>query len=129
MDNRRRHGDVRQRGPRRNKTFASARREPYHCNPRRRFHKVALPLQSSSADSAVKAVSIFSGGSGVDANLWLRRFGAVIFTAILSAVALSQTNAPQGADLVRARYTKYEYMIRMRDGVRLFTAVYVPKDS
>ncbi|HET7348688.1 MAG TPA: CocE/NonD family hydrolase [Acidobacteriaceae bacterium] len=29
---------------------------------------------------------------------------------------------------VRARYTKYEYMIPMRDGVRLFTQVYVPKD-
>jgi hypothetical protein len=32
------------------------------------------------------------------------------------------------ADL-RARYTKYEYRIPMRDGTRLFTAVYVPKDA
>jgi uncharacterized protein len=30
---------------------------------------------------------------------------------------------------VRAHYTKYEYRIPMRDGVRLFTAVYVPKDQ
>ncbi len=30
---------------------------------------------------------------------------------------------------VRARYTKYEYRIPMRDGVKLFTAVYVPKDA
>ena len=30
---------------------------------------------------------------------------------------------------VRAHYTKYEYRIPMRDGVRLFTAVYVPKDA
>ena len=30
---------------------------------------------------------------------------------------------------VRERYTKYEYRIPMRDGVRLFTAVYVPKDT
>jgi uncharacterized protein len=30
-------------------------------------------------------------------------------------------------DFVRAHYTKYEYRIPMRDGVRLFTAVYVPK--
>src|SRR4051794_27014309 len=29
---------------------------------------------------------------------------------------------------VRARYTKYEYRIAMRDGARLFTQVYVPKD-
>jgi putative CocE/NonD family hydrolase len=31
--------------------------------------------------------------------------------------------------LVRSNYTKYEYMIPMRDGARLFTAVYVPKDD
>jgi putative CocE/NonD family hydrolase len=34
----------------------------------------------------------------------------------------------QDVDAVRASYTKYEYRIPMRDGVRLFTAVYVPKD-
>lgn len=28
----------------------------------------------------------------------------------------------------RDRYTKYEYMIPMRDGVKLYTAVYVPKE-
>lgn len=31
-------------------------------------------------------------------------------------------------DYVRAHYTKYEYRIPMRDGVHLFTSVYVPKD-
>lgn len=36
--------------------------------------------------------------------------------------------APTKLD-IRERYTKYEYRIPMRDGVRLFTAVYVPKDS
>jgi putative CocE/NonD family hydrolase len=30
---------------------------------------------------------------------------------------------------VKAHYTKYEYRVPMRDGVRLFTAVYVPKDA
>ncbi|MEG0042555.1 MAG: X-Pro dipeptidyl-peptidase, partial [Massilia sp.] len=29
----------------------------------------------------------------------------------------------------REAYTKYEYRIPMRDGVQLFTVVYVPKDS
>jgi predicted acyl esterase len=29
---------------------------------------------------------------------------------------------------VRAHYTKYEYRIPMRDGVKLYTAVYAPKD-
>ena len=32
-------------------------------------------------------------------------------------------------DYVRAHYTKYEFRIPMRDGARLFTAVYVPKDA
>ena len=32
-------------------------------------------------------------------------------------------------DYIRANYTKYEYQIPMRDGVKLFTAVYVPKDT
>jgi putative CocE/NonD family hydrolase len=30
---------------------------------------------------------------------------------------------------IRSNYTKYEYEIPMRDGKRLFTAVYVPKDT
>jgi putative CocE/NonD family hydrolase len=33
-----------------------------------------------------------------------------------------------GAAYVREHYTKYEYEIPMRDGVKLFTSVYVPKD-
>ncbi|QNI31801.1 CocE/NonD family hydrolase [Alloacidobacterium dinghuense] len=32
-------------------------------------------------------------------------------------------------DYVKAHYTKYEYRIPMRDGVHLFTSVYVPKDT
>jgi len=30
---------------------------------------------------------------------------------------------------IRARYTKYEFRIAMRDGAKLFTSVYVPKDA
>lgn len=33
------------------------------------------------------------------------------------------------ARAIREHYTKYEYRIRMRDGVRLFTVAYVPKDA
>jgi len=32
-------------------------------------------------------------------------------------------------DYVKAHYTKYEYRIPMRDGIHLFTSVYVPKDT
>jgi putative CocE/NonD family hydrolase len=63
------------------------------------------------------------------ANSRFRPLYAVILFLTLSGPALSQTNAPQGAEGVRARYTKYEYRVPMRDGVRLFTAVYVPKDA
>ena len=44
-------------------------------------------------------------------------------------------NADDAADAsvakrnLRASYTKYEYRIPMRDGVKLFTVVYVPKDA
>jgi putative CocE/NonD family hydrolase len=62
----------------------------------------------------------------------LNRFRLLWAAAILmtlSGAAFSQTNMPQGAEGVRARYTKYEYRVPMRDGVHLFTAVYVPKDA
>lgn len=51
--------------------------------------------------------------------------------AAVVGLALAGTLAPggQGLDDVRARYTKYEYMVPMRDGVKLFTSVYVPKDQ
>ncbi|HVX11456.1 MAG TPA: CocE/NonD family hydrolase [Pirellulales bacterium] len=35
----------------------------------------------------------------------------------------------QGLEYVKANYTKYEYRIPMRDGKKLFTTVYVPKDD
>lgn len=35
----------------------------------------------------------------------------------------------QGLDYVKANYTKYEFRIPMRDGKKLFTSVYIPKDS
>ncbi len=35
----------------------------------------------------------------------------------------------QGEAAVREQFTKYEYRVPMRDGAKLFTAVYVPKDA
>lgn len=35
----------------------------------------------------------------------------------------------QDADFIRNNYDKYEYQIAMRDGIKLFTSVYVPKDK
>jgi hypothetical protein len=63
----------------------------------------------------------------------LHRLLFVILTvpAFTFAVAQAQLSSPQSPpeDYVRAHYTKYEFRIPMRDGKRLFTAVYVPKDA
>src|SRR5438309_1318246 len=40
-----------------------------------------------------------------------------------------RTSRAQGLEYVKAHYTKYEFKVPMRDGVRLFTSVYVPKDD
>jgi len=47
------------------------------------------------------------------------------------AMLLAQPTAEQRTQLAYtlAHYTKFEYRIPMRDGVRLFAAVYVPKDE
>jgi putative CocE/NonD family hydrolase len=58
----------------------------------------------------------------------LRRLAAL---AVLVALALSQARAqdtPPADAYVRANYTKYDHMVKMRDGVSLFTSVYLPKD-
>ena len=53
----------------------------------------------------------------------------VLMAAVLAAAMIAQSKPAQAPYDVREHYTKYEYRIAMRDGVRLFTAVYIPKDS
>jgi uncharacterized protein len=60
----------------------------------------------------------------------------LVFVLMLSVCAgkvMAQTMAPMPEapkeDYVKAHYTKYEYRIAMRDGKKLFTSVYVPKDA
>ena len=48
--------------------------------------------------------------------------------AVQAATAQATPSAPE-ENYVKSHYTKYEYRIPMRDGVHLFTSVYVPKDS
>ncbi|HKQ08417.1 MAG TPA: CocE/NonD family hydrolase [Blastocatellia bacterium] len=52
-----------------------------------------------------------------------------LMAAAMILLAMFSVGAAQTADNVRAHYTKYEYLVPMRDGVRLFTSVYVPKDK
>jgi putative CocE/NonD family hydrolase len=53
---------------------------------------------------------------------------SVVVTALIG-MCMPRVIAAQGLEHVKANYTKYEYHIPMRDGKRLFTAVYVPKDD
>ena len=54
-----------------------------------------------------------------------------VLTALSIALTIPVYGQEEVADSVyfRENYTKHEYMIPMRDGVKLFTAVYVPKDT
>jgi putative CocE/NonD family hydrolase len=56
---------------------------------------------------------------------------AILLVSLLlcasSVVAQAKADSPEFD--VKEHYTKYEYRIPMRDGVHLFTAIYVPKDS
>lgn len=48
--------------------------------------------------------------------------------ALLCLLLVAGPVPAQAVD-IKAQYTKYEFRIPMRDGVKLFTAVYVPKDD
>jgi hypothetical protein len=59
-----------------------------------------------------------------------RRIGLWFFVLFLGFLPRVWSQArPEEEFSVREHYTKYEYRIPMRDGVRLFTSVYVPKDT
>jgi len=61
----------------------------------------------------------------------LRRNYAVLFLLFLIATSASVAQPlPASPDFdVKEHYTKYEYRVAMRDGVHLFTSIYVPKDT
>src|SRR5271168_2054726 len=71
-----------------------------------------------------------------DVKIWRRLpfvcAGLAFGVAALAGLGTMRAqDAPQEPkeDYVKAHYTKYEYRIPMRDGKRLFTSVYVPKDA
>ncbi|MDP7014382.1 MAG: CocE/NonD family hydrolase [Pirellulaceae bacterium] len=56
-------------------------------------------------------------------------FGRHSLWFLVVLLLLASTALGQGVDHVKSQYTKYEHLIEMRDGKRLFTSVYVPKDD
>ena len=58
----------------------------------------------------------------------LRRLTLLLAALAVCSAAL-QAQSSDATEFIKSHYTKYEYRIPMRDGVHLFTAVYVPKTS
>ncbi|MGH9667153.1 MAG: CocE/NonD family hydrolase, partial [Bryobacteraceae bacterium] len=59
-----------------------------------------------------------------------RVFLSLVAVAVLAAQPASKREeARKSLAYIKAHYTKYEFRIPMRDGKRLFTAVYTPKDD
>jgi len=60
----------------------------------------------------------------------MRRTPTAVFIFLCLGTRLFGQTRPETVEFdVKEHYTKYEYRIPMRDGVRLFTSVYAPKDS
>ena len=55
--------------------------------------------------------------------------GILLLLAVLVSYGAAQVQEAPKENYVKAHYTKYEYRIPVRDGKKLFTSVYVPKDS
>ncbi|MFN3330452.1 MAG: CocE/NonD family hydrolase, partial [Pyrinomonadaceae bacterium] len=61
----------------------------------------------------------------------MRTNKGLIFCLMLLVATFVKAQAPENnlAAYIRENYTKREVYIPMRDGVRLFTAIYEPKDK
>ena len=58
----------------------------------------------------------------------MKRTVLLYLLCLLSWAAVAQSSLPD-TNWVKANYTKTEQYITMRDGVKLFTAIYTPKDE
>ena len=56
-------------------------------------------------------------------------FFALALSAPIGFVLAQDSETDDLAVCIKAHYTKFEHQIPMRDGVKLFTAIYVPKDD
>jgi uncharacterized protein len=53
----------------------------------------------------------------------------ILFCLTFSFFVKAQTQAKKDSAFVRNNFTKFEYQIPMRDGTKLFTIAYIPKDA
>lgn len=69
----------------------------------------------------------FAGPISSFVDFWfMKRLTILLF--LLPALLLAGQTSPD-ADYIRNNFTKREVLIPMRDGVRLFTSIYIPKDQ
>ena len=61
----------------------------------------------------------------------MRRFVVSYVVVVLVSLVVGPVGAEDTdlAEYIRAHYTKFEFRIPMRDGVKLFTVAYVPNDA
>jgi uncharacterized protein len=59
----------------------------------------------------------------------MRKYILTLLTFFLLQSLSSQTSNPLDSAWIRDNYTKKEIMVPMRDGIKLFTSVYIPNDN
>ena len=63
-------------------------------------------------------------------RMWIvRRAGRLMLVALLLVVAGMGCAAGDSAAYIRGHYTKQKFRIPMRDGTKLATSIYAPKDT
>jgi len=53
----------------------------------------------------------------------------IICSLVVSNSSFAADEKDERAEYIRTNYSKYEYQIPMRDGIKLFTSVYIPNDK
>ncbi|MEP6513403.1 MAG: CocE/NonD family hydrolase, partial [Parafilimonas sp.] len=59
----------------------------------------------------------------------MKKLSAFLFSPLLFLLSCAQKNESEDAVFIKDNYTKIERMIPMRDGIKLFTAIYIPKET
>ncbi|MUH72691.1 CocE/NonD family hydrolase [Psychrosphaera haliotis] len=74
-------------------------------------------------------VSVIANNAAANSLVTSNSLATSALASTSATAALATEKANPRADFIRANYTKYEYQIPMRDGIKLFTSVYIPNDD
>src|SRR6516164_4622765 len=91
------------------------------------LNKIPTPPRKAQLEWDPQIESVIQRDQGE--SMLIRKSWIALCAAVLTSGVFAQ-NRPDAPEFdVKEHYTKYEYRIPMRDGVKLFTSVYVPKDA